>query len=183
VKRIFVGLALWNTIFLLATASLGYWASLDPVHSFDPAHRHIWHFTAGVATAIFTCLTQSIVIIHFSGSGKGIKEAIEGHAIADDPITGYARRVRRFRGRVSGIAYSAVLLMVAATLLGGWYDRRLLFHYPAGEQMLTHLLHLSVSILALVFNLYSFVKEYRLITENAALIAEVNRLIARKSAA
>ena len=172
-KRIFIGLALWNTIFLLTTSVLGWWASVDP------KTRHIYHFTAGVVTALFTCLVQCIVIIHFSGSGKGVKEALEGHKIPDDPQTGYARRVRRFRGKMSAWAYPATLLIVAATLLGGAYDGARFFHDPPAKQQALHYFHLGLSIVAVAFNLYSFVAEYRLLKDNAEMIAELNHLIAQ----
>ena len=173
-RRIFLGLAIWNTIFLLTTAALGWWASADP------KNRHLFHFTAGVTSALFTCLTQCIVMIHFSGSGKGVKEAIEGNAIADDPKMGYVRRTKRIRGRMSAWVYPAVLLIVAATLLGGAYDGSRFFHDPPAKQLTLHYFHLGLSIFAVIFNLYSFVAEYRLIKENAAMIAELNRLIASK---
>ncbi len=175
VKRIFLGLAIWNSIFLLAVCGLGWWAS------YDPASRHFWHMWPGVVVCLFTCLTQCIVIIHFSGSGKGVKEAVEGNAIADDPETGYARRVRRFRGKMSAWAYPAVLLIVTATLLGGAYDGARLFHDPASKQQTLHYFHLGVSLFAVAFNLYSFVAEYRLICENTAMIAELNRLIEQRA--
>lgn len=176
-KRIFLGLAIWNSIFLLTTAALGWWASVDP------KTRHVYHFSAGVATAIFTCLTQCIVIIHFSGSGKGVKEALLGHQIADDSETSYARRVSRFRAQMSAWAYPAIFLIVSATLLGGAYDGARLFHDPAPRQMLFRYLHLGVGVSSVAFNIVSFVAEYRLICGNARMISELNRKILQQSKA
>src|SRR5437667_733501 len=94
-SKIFIGLAFWNVVLFVITIWLGV------------AHHseHWQHQAAGVLTGVYTCLTHSIVLMHFMGSGKGIKEAVETHGLAGD----YVRRTRRFKGQTSGHATLASL--------------------------------------------------------------------------
>src|SRR5258706_13809265 len=108
--KIFVGLAFWNAVLFAITIWLGV------------AHHssHWQHQAMGVLTGIYTCLTHSIVLMHFMGSGKGIKEAVETHNLPNDPQTGYVRRTRRFKGRTSGHAALACLCVCGCVWLAGW---------------------------------------------------------------
>ena len=59
-------------------------------------HSDHWqHQACGVVKGLYTCLTHSVVLMHFMGSGKAIKEAVQTHALPDDPKTGYTRQTRR----------------------------------------------------------------------------------------
>src|SRR5664280_1586497 len=82
--KIFIGFAFWNVVLFGVTIWLG----------FTHQSAHWQHQAAGVLTGIYTCLTHCIVMMHFMGSGKGIKEAVETHNLPDDPQTGYVRRTR-----------------------------------------------------------------------------------------
>lgn len=157
-RIIFLGLAIWNTIFFAASLYLGL--------------THAWplHFTIGLVTALFTILTHSVVMIHFMGTGKGIKEAVEAHGLPNDPHNGYVQRTKRFKARTSGLATLAPLLIIVTAVLGAAHDTRQL---PLPW-------HSWSAYLAVAFNLYAFVVEYRVICENTALMREINRLIAAK---
>jgi len=157
-RIIFLGLAIWNSIFFAATIVLGM------------THSRLAHFSVGLVTAIFTCLTHSLVMIHFMGTGKGIKEAVEGFSLPNDPQTGYVRRTRKFKGRTSGLATLAPLLIIVTTWLGAAYD----------TGRISPTWHATLATISVVFNLYAFVVEYRVIKENTEMLQEINRLIAAK---
>ncbi len=157
-RIIFLGLAIWNTIFFAATIGLGV------------AHNRLAHFTAGLITAIFTCLTHSLVMIHFMGTGKGIKEAVEGFSLPNDPRAGYVRRTRQFKARTSGLATLAPILIMITTWLGAGHATR---GWPLS-------LHQWFAFFSVAFNLYAFVIEYRVIRENTTMMREINRLIAEQ---
>jgi MFS family permease len=160
-RIIFLGLAIWNTIFFVATIYLG--------------ETHAWpaHFTVALITAIFTCVTHSVVMIHFMGTGKGVKEAVEAYSLPNDPQTGYVRRTRKFKARTSGLATFAPLLIIITTWLGAAYH--------TGRMGV--LWHTALAYFAVVFNLFAFVVEYRAIAENSTMIKEINKLIAAKKEA
>lgn len=154
---IFLGLAFWNIVLFGLTIWLGV------TH-----HSNHWqHQAMGVLTGIYTCLTHSVVLMHFMGSGKGIKEAVEGHALPDDPQTGYVRRTRKFKARTSGLATLGCLLAIVVVWLGGAKD----------VGMSKSMAHAWLSYFVVAFNLYAFHVEYRVIKENTAMIREINAKI------
>lgn len=157
-RIIFLGLAIWNTIFFVLTIYLG--------------ETHAWpaHFTVALITAIFTCVTHSVVMIHFMGTGKGIKEAVDAYSLPNDPETGYVRRTKKFKARTSGLATVAPLLIIVTTWLGA----------ACHTGRMGTLWHAVLAYFSVVFNLYAFVVEYRVIRENTAMMKEINRLIAEK---
>jgi len=168
-RIIFLGLAIWNTIFFVYTIYLG------ETHSLMKYGQPLWwrdHFSVALITAMFTCLTQSIVMIHFMGTGKGIKEAVEGFSLPNDPQTGYVRRTKRFKARTSGLATMGALLVLVSAFLGAAHD----------THRIGVLWHAVFAYFSAVFNVFSFVVEYRVIKENTAMIREINRLIAAKKA-
>ena len=169
---IFCGVAIWNVIFLIvsiATAYLG--------HAADPGAW--WHFTAGVFTGIFTMFTHCLVIIHMSGSSKGIKEAIGAYGLVDDPETGFQRRVRRNRAKVSPYAYLGSLLIMGVVFLGGWHHSKLIWH-ESHNFNLSFEWHRWAAWFAVVFNLYGFWKEYQVVRSNTEMIREMNALLEEK---
>lgn len=158
--KIFIGLVFWNLVLFGVTVWLGV------------THRsaHWQHQALGVVTGIYTCLTHSIVLMHFMGSGKAIKEAVQAHALPDDPKTGYSRQTRKFKARTSGLATLGCLLAIVVVCLGGWADTHKVnlkaYHW-----------HVWCAYGIIIFNLYAFWVEYRVITENTALIREVDSQI------
>lgn len=155
-SKIFLGLAFWNVVLFAVTIWLG------ATH-----HSAQWqHQAMGVLTGIYTCLTHSIVLMHFMGSGKGIKEAVAAHNLPDD----YVKRTRRFKGRTSGHATLCCLAIIVTVWLGGWMDTH-------KANVVAHRWHLWVAWLTVAYNLYAFRVEYRVIAENTAMIREINTKI------
>ena len=157
-STIFLGLAFWNVVLFGVTIWMG----------ITHQSSHWQHQAVGVLTGIYTCLTHCIVMMHFMGSGKGIKEAVETHNLPDDPQTGYVRRTKKFKGRTSGLATLSCLLVIAVVWLGGAKD----------VGMLKGMTHAWVSYFVVAFNLYAFYVEYRVIAENSAMIREIDAKIA-----
>jgi hypothetical protein len=156
--KIFLGLVFWNVVLFAATI----WMGLTHQSS------HWQHQAIGVLTGIYTCLVHCIVMMHFMGSGKGIKEAVQTHNLPNDPQTGYVRRTKRFKARTSGLATLSCLLIIGVVWLGGAKD----------VGMLKGLTHAWFAYFAIAFNLYSFWVEHRVIRENTAMIREIDAKIA-----
>lgn len=160
---IFIGLVFWNMVLFACKI----WAAW---HRWPP----IWIFSLGVLAGIYTCLTHCIVLMHFMGSGKAIKEAVETHALPDDPRTGYVRRTRRFKGLTSGHATLACLVIIVAVWLGGWTQTS-----PGDARAFQW--HRWFAYGAVLYNLYVFRVEYRVIRENTAMIREIDSQISAAS--
>jgi disulfide bond formation protein DsbB len=164
-SKIFVGLVFWNIVLFAITIWLGL-----THHS-----SHWQHQAMGVLTGIYTCLTHSIVLMHFMGSGKAIKEAVETHGLADDPQTGYVRRTRRFKGQASGHATLCCVAIIVTVCLGGWMDTH-------KGNVTAHRWHMWFALATVVYNLYAFRVEYKVIAENTAMIREIDaRIQSRRS--
>jgi len=157
-SKIFFGLAFWNTVLFAVTI----WMAIikHPLHGLG----------LGVLTGVYTCLTHSIVMMHFMGSGKGIKEAVDGHQLPNDPQDGYVRRTRKFKARSSPCATFSCIFIIAAVWLGGWT------HTSPGNYS-AFLWHRWFTWFAVVYNLYSFRVEYKVICENTAMIQDINNKI------
>jgi hypothetical protein len=163
-SKIFIGLAFWNIVLFGATIWLG------ATH-----HSAQWqHQGMGVLTGIYTCFTHCVVMMHFMGSGKGIKEAVEAHDLPNDPKTGYVRRTRRFKGQTSGHATLSCIFIIVTVWLGGWMDTHKL--NPAA-----HHWHMWFAWFTVAYNLYAFRAEYKVIVENTAMIREIDANIAAKT--
>jgi hypothetical protein len=162
--KIFIGLAAWNVVLFGITIWLGV------TH-----HSTYWqHQAMGVLTDVYTLFTHSVVLMHFMGSGKGIKEAVEMYRLPNDPNTGYIRRTRRFKGQTSGHATLCCLLVIVTAWLGGWMDTHKL-------NPTVRLWHLGVALFTVAYNLYAFRVEYKVISENTAMIREIDARIASKT--
>lgn len=159
--KIFVGMVFWNLVLFAVTIYLGI------------AHisAHWQHQALGVLTGIYTCLTHCVVMMHFMGSGKGIKEAVATHNLPNDPATGYTRRLRRLTGRSSAMATFGSIATIIVVWLGGAKD--------TGH--LHGMTHAVVSWIVLVFNCYAFWVEYKVVRENTAMIREINARIAAQT--
>src|SRR5438552_4043483 len=138
--KIFLGLAFWNVALFAVTIYLG----------MTHQTKNWTHEWVGVVTGIYTLLTHCIVMMHFMGSGKAIKEAVATHNLPNDPETGYTRRSRRLHGRASGMATLACIATIAVVWLGGAKD----------VGMLKGLTHAWIAYLVVAFNLYAFWVEY-----------------------
>jgi hypothetical protein len=159
-RIIFLGLAFWNVV-LFALKITAAWQHWSPT----------WIFSLGALTGIYTCLTHSVVMMHFMGSGKGVKEAVDTYALPDDPQSGYVRRTRRFKAQTSGHATLACLVILVAVWLGGWAQTS-----PGHAAALPW--HRWFAYAAVLYNLYVFRVEHRVIRENTALIREIDSRIA-----
>ncbi len=161
---ILIGLAFWNVVLFGVTIWMGV------THQ----SAHWQHQALGVLTGIYTCFTHCVVMMHFMGSGKGIKEAVETYALPNDPQDGYVRRTRRFKGRTSGHATLCCMFIIVTVWLGGWMDTHKL--NPAA-----HHWHMGFALFTVAYNLYAFWVEYNVIAENTAMIREIDARIAAKT--
>lgn len=159
--KIFIGLVFWNIVLFAVTAWTGY------------THQpYQWrHFGMGLMTAIYTCLTHSIVMMHFMGSGRGIKEAIESLVLPAELRNGWLQQTRLFKARTSSLATLSCLLIMTAAILGAWT------HTSPGTAVAAAW-HRWIVWIAVLVNLYAFQVEYRVIADNAALIREIDRRMA-----
>jgi hypothetical protein len=73
------------------------------------------HFLLGLSSTLVALFAQSMVFFYFIGTGISIKKAVALYDL-DRQVLG---RVREFKQRTSGIACLAILMLMAAFVLGG----------------------------------------------------------------
>jgi hypothetical protein len=122
------------------------------------------HTTASIFATMLTLLTHSMMMFYFIGKGKAIREAVaEGNLSRD-----FVARISLARKPVFSIATLAMLLTIAAAIVGGGVD---VGSMPAG-------LHQALAWLALAANLAAVRIEMRAIATGSRIVAEIDRLLA-----
>ena len=160
--RIFAGMAIWAVIFFVAEGVLGVLTK-----RFDRSLVGI-HMMFGVFVGIYICILQVMVMFHFIGSGKEIKQAIEVVGGDADVV----KRIRRMKMQVMPAATFAPLLVGAGVILGGGAHTGALGGWAW--------LHWGLTAAGMALNLWAFPIEYRCLVANLELLREVDERIKRE---
>ena len=154
---IFIGLAISNTILLLLTVGTGtqFTSGQIPFGS---------HFSAGVFTALFTCLVHSIVFTYFIGTGKWVKEEVAKGRLKE---ADWVPQTKEFKMKSSPPALYAIILVLATAFLGAWVR--------SDATIFTYWLHKSVAYFTLAYNLFAFYIEGKVIAENTQLLEKAQK--------
>ncbi len=163
--RIFAGMAVWATLLMVAEIALGFLTG----HGERGRERFLGaHIALGVAGGIFLCIVHVMVMFHFIGSGKEMKEAA-------DVLGGDAeilQRLRRLKMRVFPPATFAPVFYGAAVIIGGGADTGALGKWAWA--------HWALGAIGLAFNLWAFPIEYRALVANLELLREVDERMKRE---
>jgi hypothetical protein len=160
--RIFAGMAIWAVIFFLGEGVLGVLTKRVD-HSLVGLHMMF-----GVFVGIYVCILQVMVMFHFIGSGKEIKQAIE--VVGGDAEV--VKRIRRMKMQVMPAATFAPLLVGAGVILGGGAHTGALGGWAW--------LHWALTAAGMALNLWAFPIEYRCLVANLELLREVDERIKRE---
>jgi hypothetical protein len=160
--RIFAGMAVWAVIFFVAEGVLGVLTK-----RVNPGLVGV-HMMFGVFFGIYICILQVMVMFHFIGSGKEIKQAIAVVGGDADVV----KRIRRMKMQVMPAATFAPLLVGAGVILGGGAHTGALGGWAW--------LHWGLTVAGMALNLYAFPIEYRCLVANLELLQEVDERIKRE---
>src|SRR5687768_2018055 len=108
--RIFAGMAFWAVVFMVGEGILGVVMKRVPMPGLIG-----WHMMLGVFVGIYVSILQVMVMFHFIGSGKEIRQAME--VVGQDAEI--VKRIRRMKMQVMPAATFAPLLVGAGVILGG----------------------------------------------------------------
>jgi predicted permease len=162
----FRSLAIFLTIAILLTISVGFWSFLTPGES---KYKDIFivHFVSGLVTAITILLVHCLIFIYFLGTGRWVKEVTLAYKMPDEP---WHKQTRELKRATFPPALFSMLIGIAAAAAG------------AGAQLQEWpwYVHMTLGLLTLVINLWAFRIELRNVTANAAIIdavmVEVDRI-------
>ncbi len=160
--RIFAGMATWAGILMVGEGVLGVLTK-----RFQPGLVG-WHMVFGVFVGIYVSILQVMVMFHFIGSGKEIKQAIA--VVGGDAEV--ARKLRRMKMQVMPAATFAPILTGAGVILGGGAHTGALGGWAW--------VHWALALSGLALNLYAFPIEYRCLVANLELLKEVDDKIKRE---
>jgi hypothetical protein len=160
--RIFAGMAFWAVIFFVGEGVLGVLTK-----RVNPGLVGI-HMMFGVFVGIYVCILQVMVMFHFIGSGKEIKQAIAVVGGDADVV----KRIRKMKMQVMPAATFAPLLVGAGVILGGGAHTGALGSWAW--------LHWGLTSVGMALNLWAFPIEYRCLVANLELLREVDERIKRE---
>jgi len=115
-----------------------------------------YHFILGVFVAVFVAFLHTIVMFHFVGSGKEMKEAVA--LLGGEPEI--IKDIKHFKARVFPFAFFSILLTIAAEVIGGGVD----------TGAIPSIVHLILAIGAVILNFIAFPIEYKILKKNLILI-------------
>ncbi len=161
--RIFAGMAVWAVALLLAQAGAGI------ALRWNPGWLGI-HLAGGVILGIYLCILHVMVMFHFIGSGKEMKEAAA--VLGGDAEV--LRRLRRLKMRVMPSATFAPVLYGAGVILGGGAHTDALGDWAW--------IHWGLGVAGMALNFWAFPVEYRCLVANLELLRELDDRIRREFA-
>ena len=121
------------------------------------------HFMFGLFATFIVTLSHSMSMFYFIGTGKQVKDLLESHPQAGE----FIQRTRVFKSETSPAATMAILFTMAAWIIGGGVDTRVVPTW----------IHTVLALLALISNLVAFVREAKCMSQNNILLDEVAVLI------
>lgn len=173
-----IALELVSLAVLVITAFLGY-ALGNTMHGLVPggdagglvaaavgaAFRQ--HFALALIGTLMALFAESMIFFYFIGTGVAIKKAVALY----DLDRRYLQHVRAFKARTSGVAFLALLALIAAFVVGGGAAARAI---PAP-------VHEVVAWVAIALHGWSAWASTRAIRENVALLAELDLVVRGKA--
>ena len=121
------------------------------------------HFLFALFATFVAILAQCMSMFYFIGTAKQVKDLMASHPEASDFIL----RTRQFKSRVFPPATVAILFTMAAWIVGGGVDTRVI---PVW-------IHTTLAVLALATNGFAFLRELQYMAKNNILLDEVAVLI------
>ena len=170
-SRILIGLASLNSVVLLMAFTVGFLsegrANLTPAGPLSAAQRMFTiHLISGLSAALLTLLLHSLIFTYFIGTGRWVQEVVKAYQLPET----FWRKSRTLKMQALPFILGSILLVMTAAILGAATDRGLLDRN----------IHLALAALAVGFNFWSYLAEYRAVVANSELIThimdEVNRI-------
>lgn len=121
------------------------------------------HFLFALFATLVAVLAQCMSMFYFIGTGKQVKDLLGSHPEREP----FIQRTREFKSKVFPPATLAITFTMAAWIVGGGVDTRVL---PVWT-------HTSLALLALATNVFAFLREFRYMSQNNALLDEVAVLV------
>jgi hypothetical protein len=166
--RIFSGMAIWASIFMVAQGAMGLVLKRmvdDPVLK---GQLLVAHLAFGVMLGIYLCVLHVMVMFHFIGSGKEMKEAAALLGENADVLA----RLRKLKMDVMPAATFAPVLFGAGVILGGGAHTGALGSWAW--------VHWALGLAGMLVNFRAFPVEYRALLTNLEMLKEIDERVKRE---
>lgn len=127
------------------------------------SHEPLTHFYFGLIATVACLITHCWVFFYFIGTGQGIREGILAHRLD----TSHIKTTKKFKGKTFPFALFSMIFMIVTATTGG----------AVRFDDLSPLTHAIWALVAILFNVFSFWQEYRIIQKNRSLMKELNEHI------
>jgi hypothetical protein len=121
------------------------------------------HIAFGFFSAMLTMLAHSMMMFYLIGKGKAVKDAMAEYRLTGD----FFRRIAVARKPVFSVATLAMIVTMAAAILGASVDTR----------VLPPIVHAMIAYGAIASNVAAIKVEIDALSESSRVVDEVNRLI------
>ncbi len=121
------------------------------------------HFLFAMFSTFIVVLAQSMSMFFFIGMGKQVKDLVASRPQSGD----FIQRTREFKSKVFLPATLAILFTMAAWIVGGGVDTRVIPTW----------IHTFLALGAVVTNLFAFVREVKYMAQHNMLLDEVIGLL------
>ncbi len=122
-----------------------------------------FHVLVAVFSTLLNLLAHSLMLFYLLGKGRAVKEALAEHNLTGD----YMLRVSALRGPVFSRAAYAMLLTMAAAIIGASVDVRVLPKWP----------HVTLAAGAVLINLWAVWTEAAVLRATQGIVREVDARI------
>ena len=121
------------------------------------------HISFGIFSTFITLLAHSMMMFYLIGKGKAVKDAMAEHSVAGD----YYRRIAAARKPVFSIGTLAMVLTMAAAILGASVD----------TGVLPPIVHAMIAYGAIACNIAALKTEIGSLTASSKVVDELNGVI------
>lgn len=166
--RIFSGMAIWASVLMLAQVAFGVLLKRFTDDVDLKRQLLVGHLAFGVMLGIYLCVLHVMVMFHFIGSGKEMKEAAA--LLGDD--SDVLARLRKLKMQVMPSATFAPVLFGAGVILGGGAHTGALGSWAW--------VHWALGVAGILVNFRAFPVEYRALLTNLEMLKEVDERVKRE---
>jgi hypothetical protein len=174
-KRVFLTLAIFGTVLLIAAFVLG--MEIGDPRSVSAATRRLmsYHLLISVAALIFATLVHAVLLTYFMGTSRWMEEA----RLAYKLDTRWNQENRRLKYRTIPLMAACLLMLILNIPLGAIAVDRANWTLPGGHELTPSSVHFAFALLTIVINLAVNALEYKAIERNSELIGEVVQEVRR----
>lgn len=163
--RIFVPLALFSTVTLIAAMTLGLMVD-DPRLARVEVSRHM---LTGLAALCATTFVHAVVLTYFMGTGRWIEETANAYRLPQE----FHQRNQRIKYRTIPMMVVAFLLLLFTGALGAAADPGSTMQFKGLFGITPDKLHLTAAIVSVLFNVAVNYLEFLALESNGTVIDEV----------